>query len=1323
MAVDPRSTGTHLKPFKEEVRKNEKSLRIGAQVPLGDVNLAYIHTPRVNPDSNLSIINTTDIYDNLIPTDQRESLVAADIEGQLSYVELINESEIQVRAPKNIFPSSDVTLTNRFKKGTISRDAALYYRFELKYHYDSKEREAGVRIPYDGTQIKITDSNGNLLDSSYGYEIYITPQANNKRISLVEIYLHNRATKDETFFVQYNHVEAVATNENIRNVKKKVQLYVKASNTVLEGGAVKTMLENGKSRILNAVSAHTLSSMNEVQAEQALINPRNIYAVTSQSNKDGYELTVPQKAEQDPRKKNAFSFRVNVTFYGPDGKKRTYTTGFMTNWVINKEAALSREEREYIGEFKDISGLIGLTKMDVEQMVKRAAPAGYETRFNMATYTIQDDKFNKLYSDIVPLDNTEVLTSISSGGLLKAKGKSLAAAEAKWARAEVLNAILKNNRIDHQCSVIAERQKTLWKFKWEAVAKGIILREKKRMVKETDADGNERLVERTIVIEEEWQSQAWRKLKGEAVVKYNPDGTYTSKFTPNKLPVKEIEELGVLNLEWLDVMILEGDTDCGVEIVGNTIRHKMTGFPSRVTIGEPYTLPVDSILKMEGAKSIGEIFGPNAIYDKLKIPRNVAYKDICLRLERGVSKKGQLEDISTMDFRINYRFKVTKGGYEGLPVDQYYKWFGQNRIRFKDFIDEKGELVKDLSIDVVAWTMFEDLELAPIYSLRIEEQKRIDIEGPRVADDKLEHDNWYMRIKDGRLFKTISLPGYDAERKVIPQIYVVYPELIPFAPSLCETKELELEYSVGEYLNQEFLGERTMLVEDEQPVILDETTIRVVNAPLRLDSSGERSFIQVQCIRGNKNKDLRIADVDAAKGIIYLLDRIHDQDIIRVNYVYDEYHYTYKGFERHEKSQSILNEKFDFKINLNANIELKIEYQETPPVITIEGPSEIIDGDSATYQVKVKHATEKVLYHLFKKWSENSSTIESDTTQTNEYTTTITVGPADYNRLISNKVRLTGNATADGMTANAEKEITIVTKKVAPTVEIEAVQNNNWCINLIPELVVPVTIQHEEGFTYMIKVDGVEKISGESELSIKEIAVPLLAVEYLNKTEALIEVSAVEVNGLTTTKTYKFDVAHCGDSYIAHPHQLKIVFEYGDVKEIATGEIYTEGQAGTIDSYLFLNNTTSKYINYQQRAFENANGKMYLDYDRITNQKILNGKEQKEILTVDNMKNSIFTYVLHDYNGFFKSNWGKYEVTERFNVKVFAVNEDEEVLLLETKFDGGIFPINKNSLTAADFTNSVEKGYYSICSINIPSDGVITDEHVKPINKQGIVFN
>jgi hypothetical protein len=87
-----------------------------------------------------------------------------------------------------------------------------------------------------------------------------------------------------------------------------------------------------------------------------------------------------------------------------------------------------------------------------------------------------------------------------------------------------------------------------------------------------------------------------------------------------------------------------------------------------------------------------------------------------------------------------------------------------------------------------------------------------------------------------------------------------------------------------------------MLVEQERPIIIDEYTIQVTHTPIVLASEFHISYLEVEAIRKNHARKLRIADVDAKKGIIYLLDRVCEQDEVLVRYAYYEKWYTYRGF-------------------------------------------------------------------------------------------------------------------------------------------------------------------------------------------------------------------------------------------------------------------------------------------------------------------------------------------------------------------------------------------------------------------------------------------
>ncbi|QHW35635.1 hypothetical protein GZH47_32575 (plasmid) [Paenibacillus rhizovicinus] len=167
-----------MKEFNKMLPNSTYALRVGEKVPEGDVNLAFVHTPRVDSDQNISLIHTSSTPDNLIPIDQIESMVVPDENGKLQYATVLSEDQpIVLRAPYDMFPSKEVNITKRFIRNEHTVAAALYYRFEIFYHYDSEPGEPEKVIRYTGNQIQITDENGNLLDSTFKYIIFVQAQA------------------------------------------------------------------------------------------------------------------------------------------------------------------------------------------------------------------------------------------------------------------------------------------------------------------------------------------------------------------------------------------------------------------------------------------------------------------------------------------------------------------------------------------------------------------------------------------------------------------------------------------------------------------------------------------------------------------------------------------------------------------------------------------------------------------------------------------------------------------------------------------------------------------------------------------------------------------------------------------------------------------------------------------------------------------------------------------------------------------------------------------------------------------------------------------
>lgn len=69
-----------------------------------------------------------------------------------------------------------------------------------------------------------------------------------------------------------------------------------------------------------------------------------------------------------------------------------------------------------------------------------------------------------------------------------------------------------------------------------------------------------------------------------------------------------------------------------------------------------------------------------------------------------------------------------------------------------------------------------------------------------------------------------------------PEIYITYPQLLGMVKSPNDIVEVDLEYSLPEYTNQEFYNNATILVDKERPMILNEYSIQTRYTPILLSS-------------------------------------------------------------------------------------------------------------------------------------------------------------------------------------------------------------------------------------------------------------------------------------------------------------------------------------------------------------------------------------------------------------------------------------------------------------------------------------------------------
>lgn|GEM_PF-3578379 len=1222
--------GLDLFEFNDSLPNGKLSLRVGQQVPTGDVNLAYIHSPRISADENVSLIDTSSVNENVIPVDQIESLVVPDGNGVLSYVDITSDSEpIVMRPPYSRFPSQNINITRRFLQNETTVSNALYYKFELKYHYDSDPGEPGKVVRYTGSQIQLTDENGNLLGPEFKRLIYAQATEENPKVYWVKIYIQNNTDEEQTFKVRYNHVEEPASDEELHSTTKTVELYSNQGNV--------GMIEGGKLRVINGIGAYERVTADDLKAAEDI---QEVYAIEEYPDKDGYKITVPQRSMNDPRARNAFNYRLSATFKDDVGNDRTLTFGYVSDWTMNADALLAHEKLSFTGEYKTLGVNIGAGYVDARSLIESIMPIDMPSLPMDAIFKIEDASGNLLYTTQTAADNGSVESIVAQSGSSPAQAKSNAVT-APWTGASGSNVKLKNNPIEHRVTVYPERQKSEVDFAWEASGQGEIITsqsykgrwkvcqnitiEQKTTAKAIDVftgwkfigtdatrgkweynKARDVLLLTNNVVEvsgyyngdhmskddyvfsacvtvndqndddvigilfrvnsdTEYYAFLWEKdqlmrepgangngvgrilvdQRGVSAVLYykNPDPSkfngayehetnmttymsnygfknrkkgifkakrstlppYSDALHPNcqyksdktKSSFENItastnynakgwvpgetykirvvvagskfqvyigndtsdEAIGTLVCEatdttyskgsygicnisqenalwsklkfteldvhemctdWTDVTLTSNDwvqvsdkkpadilnpmiekymqdtyggkmpytvttpsvigdpADLRAEVrndgyiwaatnsneAGGTIstpwktsdnRKNITGtgkavmradgvmqvtltppnltrdaIPSEVQnfswsriwvtsgegvsirinrdntvsadvdippilpIGAPITLPAegtDKIYKQEGMKSMGQLFGSGNILEKLGIPADVPAGEILLRIERGDAAGNNREN------RVNYRWHYTWQKREYFEVDQANH--GVNRMRMKSILQPGTTKVIDgLTADLVAWTTFEELESVPVLAIKIDDDKKIEIEKPKVEQANTEIDNWYVRVKNGRVKKRLILPYYEAGEKV-PQLYVSYPELIAYAPtSPDERKEIIMDYTVPEYGNQEFYNQPVVLIDREHPVILNDKAIQVGFTPIALASEAGVSYLEVEAIRMNQSRKLRVSDIDAKKGIVYLHDKIRDQDEIVVWYAYVEDWYTYRGFNR-----------------------------------------------------------------------------------------------------------------------------------------------------------------------------------------------------------------------------------------------------------------------------------------------------------------------------------------------------------------------------------------------------------------------------------------
>lgn len=461
-----------IKANEEKLKDGTYSLRIGNEVPEGDVNLAYVYTPRLDDEENIAIINTSSTFSNTIPYEQKTSLVAPDHTGKLSYVELHGGIDsIKEKQPVDIFPSKNVSITRMFKNNIHHPSEALFYKFEIKYHYDSKKGEPNKVVKYTGDQIMLTDENGNPVHDRIKHDIYVMAMEYNPHIYWVKIYLKESTNDIETLKIRYNHIDEVVSDNYAQVTQEELELYVNAENKINIYGKTKQLVQSGKLRIVNRTSAYEL--VDQETFENSDPNDEWYYAEEDLIN-DGYKLFVTQKSEFDPRPKRLFNYQIVARYKDKEGKEHKVSTGYINDWVVSPESLLPHERYEYNKEWKSIGMPYDTYKLNARDMIYASLPLGTPSIPAEATYEILDAEGNLLYSTVDAPDNPNVETAIQDHQNNFASAKAIGLETDPWTNARHPNTHIKSLPIDHTVSVFLERQKTSWSFDFFVTGKGVV---------------------------------------------------------------------------------------------------------------------------------------------------------------------------------------------------------------------------------------------------------------------------------------------------------------------------------------------------------------------------------------------------------------------------------------------------------------------------------------------------------------------------------------------------------------------------------------------------------------------------------------------------------------------------------------------------------------------------------------------------------------------------------------------------------------------------------------------------------------------------------
>lgn len=334
-----------MKKFKNTTSNgNEKAIRRGKTVPDGDINLAWVKSPKFSPQNNMVVLDTSNLLlENSQKGDHLTKFMYANHLGILQDEfgnEVIFDEYPAITDEFTVEENYEITESNEFLQGFILayRHISRYFHVDQEDLVLSKEpisifRKSIIVENEDGKEY--LDKNGKRR-----YKIKLVKsddflKTEDRTIGVYRVWVFVDTDINENLYLRYNKVELSANGANLKNQDINYReilnpqpyfKYIPEESDVVD-------FANQNNKVFTTKSSS--------QKEQILGVPR--------SAAEGYKVYVPRKAIQDPRLFQIFRWRIKADFeerytVDPTSDKRVINAGILTrNYTEKNLSSLSSQ--------------------------------------------------------------------------------------------------------------------------------------------------------------------------------------------------------------------------------------------------------------------------------------------------------------------------------------------------------------------------------------------------------------------------------------------------------------------------------------------------------------------------------------------------------------------------------------------------------------------------------------------------------------------------------------------------------------------------------------------------------------------------------------------------------------------------------------------------------------------------------------------------------------------------------------------------------------------------------------------------------------------